>query len=495
MPSIPQISLKDQLEAVIECQRVGQDRQGILKLQSIIKQYPGHSRPYFLLGLSYVNLGKYEEAMDPLSRAIAIQPSEAEYHGALGVVLAKTGKKSLAVARWKAAIRLNDQRTDPYFNIGDALMDDGKAEEAIPYFKQAVTLKPDFHEAWNNLGLCHKALKQLPSAQACFDQAIRLKEEHPDYHLNRAMAHLAIGEYLPGWQKFEWRFKRSVSPLAFSPPDGVPLWQGESLTGRHLLVLSEQGFGDTLQFVRFLAVLKQQGATLTLMTPNALVSLLTNRGEIDHVTADKTLCDDSLDFYIPLMSIPHRLGTTRESIPQTFPYLTPSPDRLRQWQAILPPAEMRVGLVWEGNLLFQNDPLRRRSTTLAALAPLAQRKETLFVSLQVGEPARQALHPPEGMWVLDVSAGIRDFDDTAALIQQLDLLITIDTATAHLGGGLGRPTWVLLPYAPDWRWGLASPQTPWYPNTRLFRQTEPNQWQEPIQQMAELLLEWSSHDA
>jgi hypothetical protein len=490
MSSAAKITLKKQLEIVIDLQKNGHDIQGIELLQDIITQFSGHSRPYFLLGLSLMNLGKNSEALDFISRAIAVDPLEAEYHTSLGVVLAKLGKAPLAQARWHEAIRLKPEQAEAHFHLGDALIDAGDPEEAIKYLTKAVEIKTDFIEAWNNLGLCHKALKQLSNAKECFKRAVELNRGHTDSHINLAMTLLIMGNYTDGWQEYEWRFKYATSPMAFNPPDGVPLWRGESLNKKNLLIISEQGFGDTVQFARFLAILKKQCARLTIITPKLLAPLLRENPEIDHIAKSNENLGQ-IDFYCPLLTIPHILKTTLDTIPQKIPYLSANAKLIQQWQKKLPPAPLRVGLVWEGKPLFQNDPLRRRSVTLTDLAPLAQREDVLFFSLQKGEPAQQLKNPPEKMRIVDLDQEINNFADTAAIIANLDLVISIDTATAHLGGALGKPTWILLPFSPDWRWGLEQETSTWYPNSVLFRQQQLNHWQTPINQMAQRLKKWS----
>ncbi|MBF0448771.1 MAG: tetratricopeptide repeat protein [Magnetococcales bacterium] len=483
-------SLKKELGDVIELQKNGQNEEAILRLQSLSSQFPGHSKPYFLLGISHYHLKEFDQATDQISRAIAINPNAAEYHTSLGVVFSASGKKKLAELRWRAAIRLKPEQPEAYFHLGDAHIDRGQAQKAIDWLKQAVALKPTFLEAWNNLGLCYKALKQPAQAKNCFEKTIKLDPDFINGHVNLAVTHLITGDYINGWQEYLWRFKLQESPIAFSAPEGVPLWRGEPLAGKHLLLLSEQGFGDTLQFVRYLPILKTLCQQITLISPKLLLPLLERMTEIDRLESqDQSL--GTIDYYLPLMTIPHVLKTTLESIPTQTPYLSCDPEQIQAWSDRLPEVPLRIGLVWEGKPLFQNDPLRRRSVTLESLAPLAANdRKILFVSLQKGEPARQIEHAPEPMNILNLDSHINNFADTAAIIENLDLVITIDTATAHLCGALAKKVWILLPYAPDWRWGLESDRTPWYPSAKLFRQQTPNQWQEPIEQMAAQLKEW-----
>ncbi len=486
MSSPNHTALLEQLEQVIHLQKRGEEEQGLALLHSLIKQYPGHSRPYFILGLTLFKQDKLTEASHQLSRSIAINPAEAEYHTTLGSVLAKMGKKGLAQSRWKTAIQLNPDRPEPYFHMGDSLIDSGQPEKAIEFFKKAVQADPNFQEAWNNLGLCQMALRLLDESNESYAHAIAIDPENPDCHINLAMNLLIQKDFERGWEEYEWRLKRQLSTLSFPPPANTPRWQGEPLTGKTLLLICEQGFGDSLQFSRYFAVLKKSCKRLILQTPSPLAPLFQQLPELDAV--DSRMDSQQLaDYYTPLLSIPYLLKTTDQTIPSTFPYLQPNREKVAYWRQRIPQATLRIGLVWEGKSLFQNDPTRLRSTTLEALSGLNVAEGILFVSLQKGEPGRQTLSPPPGMTILNLDADIQDFSDTAAIITNLDLLISIDTATAHLGGALNHPTWVLLPFASDWRWGIEQTTSPWYPSLTLFRQERPNGWQEPIDKMANLL--------
>ncbi len=490
MASAATNSLKDHLDMVMDLQKKGQNIQAIEHLSANLTQFSGHSRPYFLLGVSLLNLEQFDKARDFISRAIAIEPGEAEYHTSLGIILSKLGKAHLAKIRWKEAIRLKPNQAEPHFHIGDTMIDEGNPGEAIDYLQKAVAIKPDFVEAWNNLGLCHKALKELDRALDCFTRAVELNRELADSHINLAMAHLVMGDYEAGWREYEWRFKQAESPMSFAPPDGAALWRGEEIRDEKLVIIAEQGFGDTIQFARYLPRLRELCAGITMLVPHPLVPLLAEIPELDLVISDAAGLG-RFDRYCPLLSIPHILKTTLGSIPQKNPYLNANHELVAGWGEKLPEAPVRVGLVWEGKPLFQNDPLRRRSTCLQDLAPLAARDDAIFFSLQKGEPAKQIENAPDNMRIIDLDRQINNFADTAAIIANLDIVISIDTATAHLGGALGKPTWTLLPFSPDWRWGLDQDKTPWYPNSTLFRQQEPNQWQAPIEEMARRLQKWS----
>ncbi|MBF0194280.1 MAG: glycosyltransferase family protein [Magnetococcales bacterium] len=482
-------NLQKSLDIVTDLQKNGKDVEAIAQLDAIITQFSGHPHPYFLLGISLFNLKKYNKAIDLISRAVAIAPEIAEYHTYLGIALSKTGKKSLAKIRFKSAITLDPRQTDAAFHLGDILIDEGNPKEAIEYLQKAVEIKPDFVEMWNNLGLCHKAIKQLELAKKCFEKAIELNNNNADSHINLAMTLLIMGEYKKGWQEYEWRFKREESPLFCPPPDGVAKWRGEPLEGKNLIIICEQGFGDSLQFVRYIPILRKKCAKLLLITQNNLIPLLQSIPEIDLITNQNHNLG-RIDYYCPLLSIPQILKTTLKTIPNKIPYIESIAELTNQWQPKFSQKKINVGLVWEGKPLFQNDPLRRRSTTLNDFAPLGNIENVEIFSLQKGPPAKQIESTPDNVDIVDLDQHINNFADTAAIIANLDIVITIDTATAHLSGAMGKATWVLLPFSPDWRWGLESDTTPWYPKSLMFRQITPNQWQEPISQMVSLLKKW-----
>lgn len=476
---------KTQLAAIANCIKQDQWEEARTLLAPLQQQFPTHPHVLHLHGLALQQAGELQKALEALSQAVAFNPDEPTFHLALGVGLKQKGAKAAAAERFYECLRLNPHCAEACFYLGDLNMDQGQVEEATRHFTQAVTLQPLLHEAWINLGLCQKSRKELPEALESFQQAIRIAPNHPKAHVNLAMTHLIMGNYPQGWQEYEWRFQLDTACLPPLPPN-LPRWQGESLTNKIILIVAEQGYGDILQFIRFAQPLKKIGATVFVTAPTPLVSLLQNAPGVDQVQNHLQFAE-SLDYYIPLLSIPALLGTTLETIPHTWGYLTPDPQQVAAWQPEFSTSGFKVGLIWEGKPLHQNDPLRRRACTLADLAPLADIQDLTFFSLQKGPPNQQALHPPDNMNVYSLEARLTDFSATAAVMAHLDLIITIDTATAHLAGALGKPVWTMLPLAPDWRWGLTSHTTPWYDSMRLFRQTVIDQWAEPIAAMVALL--------
>lgn len=488
MSTISRDALQSYLTTSIEFYKKGGFQEALAILRPLLQQFPGHPRILYLLGLCLETVGDLVQAIHLISRAVASEPDNAEFHKTLGVFLRKNGRMVAALERLRESVRLQPENTEYRFILGDVCMDLGQSSQALEQFSAAVDLRPDFLEAWGNLGLCYKADKQLDQARACFEKIILLDPDNARGHVNLALTLLLLGAYPEGWRQYEWRFRmEDVSALFCQPPVGVCQWQGASLQGKTILLISEQGFGDNIQFFRYLARLKSGGARTLLCCPTPLLPLFENQLGLDRVGAT-TDFNEKVDFFLPLLSLPRVLGTTLETIPANHPYLHPDPQKVAIWHQRLPPAPLRVGLVWSGKPLHQNDPLRRRSCSLENLAPLAGAAEKiLFVSLQKATPAFAVQQPPAGMWLLDVGDALTDFSQTAALMANLDLIITIDTAAAHLAGAMGKLAWILLPFSPDWRWLLDRQTTPWYPNLRLFRQTQPNRWQDPVAEMVEEL--------
>jgi hypothetical protein len=315
-----------------------------------------------------------------------------------------------------------------------------------------------------------------------------VQDDFHDARFNRALAYLMLGDFQRGWPEYEsrWLCKTFPSPLRYTQH---PLWRGEPLDGKRILIHTEQGFGDTLQFVRYVPMVAQRGGQVILQVQTALHRLLKEtRGAAQVVAHD--LSPDQFDVQCPMWSLPLAFGTALATIPPSTPDLFIDPVQSQRWRDRLqsihqPNDRMNVGLVWSGSPNFTHN--YRRSTKLAGLALLAGLAGITFISLQKGPAAAQAAKPPASMRLVDWTGELNDFADTAALISQLDLVITTDTGVAHLAALMGKPTWILLMYAPDFRWLRGREDSPWYPSVRLFRQPAPGDWETPIRRMVDAL--------
>jgi len=431
--------------------------------------------------------GQLDEAIDAYLRAIAQRANYAEAWGNLGSALNAKGQHDEAIAAYRRAIALNSSNPVTHYNLGNALKDKGQLDEAIAAYRRATTLKPNYPDAHFNIGTTQGSKGKLDQAIAAYRRAIALEPDYAEAHWNLALALLARGEFQEGWKEFEWRWECKDLPRRRTFPQ--PQWDGSPLEGRTILLHSEQGLGDTIQFIRYAPLVAERGATVIVGTVPELHRLLQGTAGVTRwLSQGETI--PPFDVHCPLMSVPAVFGTTLETIPRHVPYLQADADAIARWRTELAADSNRfkVGLAWAGNPTHVND--RNRSISLAALAPLAQAQGgngISFYSLQKGEAGKEAKVPLQGMQLIDRTEDLKDFADTAALIANLDLVICVDTAVAHLTGALGKPVWMLLPFTTDWRWLLKREDNPWYPTMRLFRQPARGDWGSVIKRVGEAL--------
>jgi Flp pilus assembly protein TadD len=455
-------------------------------------------RPNFPEALSNLasalsELGKLEEAADACRRAIAIKPNFPGAHVNLGIVLKKLGRHLDAEASFQEALRLQPDLPDAHYNLGILQEELGRPVEAEASLRTALRLQPDSHRALVSLGVVLRHLGRVEDAESCFAGALRLKPNDAESHLNLACTLLLAGRMADGWEHFEWRWKTKLSERA---RDYSTLWKGEPIRGRAILLHAEQGLGDTLQFCRYAPRLAAAGAKVILQVPPALVRLLSR---LPGVTATVARGDPlpPFDLHCPLMSLPRASGTTLDTIPGA-PYLEAEPALSATWRERLAGLPgVKVGLVWAGGRRANPDLAAidaRRSITLNMLAPLGEVPGVSFISLQKGEPAAQAASHPPDLALHDFTAELGDFADTAALVDALDLVISVDTSVAHLAGGLGKPVWLLNRFDTDWRWLLNRDDSPWYPTLRQFRQPSPLDWEGVIVALREALSRLAAGD-
>ncbi|HEX3917704.1 MAG TPA: tetratricopeptide repeat protein [Caulobacteraceae bacterium] len=440
---------------------------------------PAHANRAALLAA----LERYDEAVCACDAAIAIAPQSPEAHSNKSKILSDLKRSEDALASADRALALRGDYAEAHNNRAVALVDLGRPLEAIAACGHAIALTPDLADAYSNRGTALYDLGRPGEARASYDEALALQPGHAAAHFNRATSLLALGDLAAGFDEYRWRwrlpsFANRASPLPW------PFWAGEPLPGKTILVHCEQGFGDALQFVRFATRL--EAAQVTVLARPELVTLFRTLPGIEVTGALSPA--SAFDFQVPLMDLPHRLGTTLQTIPGETPYLFADRSKAGRWAERLR-AEgdlTHVGLVWAGHARW-HDPAalasdRRRSMALAQLEPLGRVPGVHFYSLQKGEPASQAVAAPFPL--TDWTADLADFADTAALVQALDLVITVDTAVAHLAGALGKPVWVLSRFAGCWRWLNGREDSPWYPTARIFHQRAPGAWDEVAARVA-----------
>ena len=427
-------------------------------------------------GAMLAALGRHQDAIESYRNTLAIEPNFADAHCNLGSALTHLQRYDEALASLDRALALRPNNSDALYNRGNALKPLKRFEEALASYDCAIALQPDHADAHNNRGQVLRELERYDEALASYDRALALRPQHIMAHCNAAALRLLAGNFERGWVHYEWRWmKNSVIPLKrkFSQP----AWDGrDPIAGKTILVHSEQGLGDTIQFCRYEPLLATRGARVIFEVQKTLQTLMTSLGDAPQIVPK----GDSLpvfDLHCPLVSLPFAFETRLETIPSATGYLFAPAQRLATWQSRLQgQRHPRIGLVWSGNPGHERD--RERSVGLREFLPLldALGAEATFVSLQKDVRPEDAAFLEARADILDYGNALEDFADTAALISQLDLVIAVDTSVAHLAGALGKPAWILLTYFPDWRWLLGRDDSPWYPTARLFRQDESRTW-------------------
>jgi Flp pilus assembly protein TadD len=468
------MNIHQAFQLAIQHHQAGRLREAEMLYRQILATDPRHADALHMLGLGAFQAGRNDVAIDLIRRAIASRPNYPEAYGNLGLALYENGQLDEAVAAQRQAIALKPDYPEAHGNLGNALKETGDLEGAVAACLQAIALRRNYPEAHYNLGGALKAKGQLEQAIDAYRRAIALRPDFADAHFNLALALLLQGDFLRGWEEYEWRWRnRDFRAARRSFPQ--PQWDGGPLEGRTILLHTEQGFGDSLQFIRYLPLVAERGGRVIVRCREGLRRLLqTMCADVPVLEKDQTL--PAFDVHCPLLSLPHLFATDLASIPGNVPYLHADVAEAGVWRERLAACvpSLKVGLVWAGSPTHRND--RNRSMKLASLTTLARVPGVRFVSLQKGEAAAEAKSPPEGMELLDPTDELNDFADTAALIAALDLVIAVDTSVVHLAGAMGKPVWVLLPFAPDWRWLLDRNDSPWYPTMRLFRQQRAGEW-------------------
>lgn len=444
---------------------------------------PDFPEAYNNLGILLENQGAFEGAVAAYGEALRIKPNAADVHNNLGVALAAQRKYDEAAASYRRSLALTPDSPLALNNLGNSLRALGQIDEAVCCLRQAIRLKSDYAEAYNNLGIALVQQRQDREALLCYEKALYFRPDYPEAHLNRSLAWLACGEFERGWSEYEWRWKaRDVNCRAFRQRR----WDGSDLHGRTVFIYLEQGVGDTLQFIRYARLLKQRGATVIVEAQNSLLKLLANCPAIDRLVPTGGELPE-FDLQAPLLSLPGLVGTTFDSIPADVPYLRADPQLTSRWRERLASIEgFRIGIAWQGNPQYRGD--RQRSVPLRCFAPLAAIPDVQLISLQKGYGAEQLAEAAGQFPVIDlgeIDGESGAFMDTAAIMQNLDLVITSDTAMPHLAGALGVPVWTALPLVADWRWMREGERCSWYPTMRLFRQRDSGDWDELFGRIAD----------
>ena len=460
----------------------GKFDQAVARFEQALVLRPDHAQSHNNLGNVLFAQGKLDEAAARYAQALALRPEYVEAHNNLGNVLLGQDKLAEAAACYERALALRPDHVEAHYNLGNVLMPQGRFEEAAARYERAVALRPDYAEALHNLAVALRNQGRLDEAVQRFEQAIALRPDYAEAQLALATCRLLAGDYERGWTAFE------VRPHMPKVETGqrLPRWTGQPLARCRLLLIAEQGLGDTLQFMRYARVLKERGARIVLACQRPLARLLAHHPDLDELfilgSAEEW---PRSDYYLPLLSAPAALLSVGTSIPCDVPYVWADPELTDHWRGELAAIDgFRIGIAWQGSSDYVGD--RWRSIPLEQFAPLARLPGVRLVSLQKGFGSEQVA--TVDFPVLDLGGRLDEaagaFVDTAAVIGNLDLVVTSDTAVAHLAGALGAPVWLAVQFSSEWRWMLGSDATPWYPTMRLFRQTTFGEWPDVFERIA-----------
>jgi len=438
-------------------------------------------------GYAHQERGELDAAIDCYLEALALAPerAQAQVHNNLGNAYRKLGRPEQAIAAYRDAIAADGGLAEAHLNLGIALHQGGDTIQAAEHYRTALRRRPELAAAALNLGLLLEGDGDTQGAGECYRRAIAARPDFAEAHFNYALQLLLAGNFSRGWEEYEWRL-RLPEQKPFWPYADRPRWDGSDLHGKVILLYAEQGFGDALQFARYVPLVAQRGGTVIVSCRSPLKALF-ERALWGTSVVDASEPPPAFDICCSLLSLPRIFRTTPATIPARIPYLYADAGKAERWRERLTadaPA-LKVGLVWATEARSRVALLK--SLGLDMLDPLAAIPGVNFYSLQKGPVAAEAARAPKGMRLVDVASELEDFSDTAALVSQLDLVVTIDTAVAHLAGAMGKPVWTLTHWPPDWRWLLERDDSPWYPTMRLFRRAQTDSWSDVVLRVAQAL--------
>jgi tetratricopeptide (TPR) repeat protein len=413
----------------------------------------------------------FEVAREAFSHAVLIAPRHYEALIGLGLVYKQENKVDAAADCYRQAMAVAPKRPEAYVNLANLFYEDDAHGAAERVLREGISHSTPNEALYYNLGNVLKAKEAYSEALNAFQGAIQICPTHARSHWNKALTHLALGQYKDGWREYEWRQKKQDWSDYYPHQHSTPVWRGEDIGDKVLLVHDEQGYGDTIQFCRYLSMARKYCSKLVFETRRSLLPLFKDMGPIDHLIERSAAPNRRTiwDLHVPLLSLPHLLGTGVDSIPNATPYLSPDPSRVAHFLDEMDRCRINIGLVWAGNPSHHND--RNRSMSLTQLTPLFNLPKVAWHSLQIGAAAKETAKLPVGFSIHQWADSLNSFADTAALVWALDLVISVDTAVAHLAGALGKKVWLLLPpHNVDWRWQLDKSTSPWYPTMNVFRQ-------------------------
>jgi tetratricopeptide (TPR) repeat protein len=467
--------------------RLNRPGEAVTAFERAITLKPDYAEAYNNRALVLHDMMRFDDALADFDKAIALKPDNAVAHNNRGTVLLDLGRLAEALASFERAVLLKPDYAQAHYNSGVVLHDLKQHRASVASFERAIALKPDYAQAHHNRGAALQDLQCLDEAIAAYKSALALMPDYAESQTNLSYCYLQKGEFAEGWRLHEGRMR--LSRLAGHRSMPQRLWLGrEDISNKTLFIHWEQGFGDTIQFFRYGRILRDRGAQVIVSVQQELYRLL-NQMEPGIEIIGQAQVPMVFDLHCPLMSLPLALRTTLETVPADASYIAADSSLRSAWNARLPQsAKPRVGLVWGGSSQHRNDS--QRSIEFSALAPLLS-ADVQWISLQKEARPGDADLLRDSPRILAVGDDLRDFADTAAVIDCLDLVISVDTSIAHLAGAMGKPVWILLPFNSDWRWLLDRNDSPWYPSARLFRQRQFGSWSHVIAGVAHALQQFS----
>jgi len=446
----------------------------------IVKKFPNEYEAYLNLGNLFASWRLFQKAVEPYRRAIVLAPNKTQAYNNLGVVYKELGRNEEALFAYQKVLELNPNDSAALNNLGNLRRNMGDTTGAIAALKCSITLNPNYADAYSNLGALYKENKEFDRAMFYYQKALALNPEHTNAQFDIALMELSKGHYESGWSGYEYRLKMNEL-LAKTDVYTSPLWQGESLQNKTIILQTEQGFGDTIMFIRYAPYFKELGAKIIVRTRLELMALFRSIQEVDEIICEEDPLPEH-DFYLPLLSCPQRFKTVLQTIPRKFPYLG-SPKNGLSFER----KSLHVGITWSGSPT--NRGHKDRYVGLKILSQLFDIDHISWYSLQIGADSHEIQSFNLHDTIIDKTELLTDFAQTAAFIEALDLVISVDTSVAHLSGALNKKTFVLLSKPAEWRWMQEGETTPWYESLLLFRQEIRGDWQKPILQIKEKLRE------
>jgi len=467
------------LRAGVDCHQSGDFEQAEKIYQQILTIEPENSQAILFMGVLAYNVDKLDIARIYMEKAMELSPGNPACYVNLGNVCQSENKYKQAIGLYEKCIELDKNHIQAFSNLGVAWTKTGEFKKAADSLQRAIKLNPDYAEAHNNIGKVFEHLGKEDLALDHYNKALKIAPDFVEPGWNKSLLQLTRGDFVNGWQGYELRWKRQNALVR--KIDAGQKWQGQNLNGKTIFVYEEQGLGDTLQFIRFLPLLKKQGAIVIFeVLPSLLRLVLDSKELFDRLWAGIKGVDtrkaDRFDYHVPLLSLPNLFKIDINTIPADIPYLRADTHRSSIWEKRLAMDDcFKIGITWSGHPQHKNDT--NRSVHLSLFSGIAKIKNVKLISLQKEKQEKWTDIDPNLIFYKDMGDEIEDFADTAAIIDNLDLVISVDTAIVHLAGGLGKSVWTLIPFLPDWRWMKKREDTPWYPDMKLFRQPAPHDWQ------------------